>query len=83
MHSEKGICEISGLHYRPNDDMGPQSLTAGTYEIHIKDVTKGLAPRLKMKHSKVLLKLADLDEEAAAVAAAAAQAAAAKGGKKK
>lgn len=83
VESAKGECVFDGIRYRPNDDLGEASLKPGTYEMYVKDITEGLPPRMRMATTKMLIKLADLDEEAAIAAAAAAAAAAAKGGKKK
>jgi hypothetical protein len=66
IQSEKGECIVTGLFYKPNDDLGDKSLSPGSFEMIITDVTQGLPPRLKMKKTVVLLKLVDLDTEAAA-----------------
>ena len=50
--------------------MGYRTIKAGTYELRITDVTAGLKPSMKAKNQKILIKFADLDEEAAIAAAA-------------
>lgn len=55
---------IEGLTFKVNDDLGERTLKAGTYEMRISDVTKNLPPRMKIKTTKICLKLVDLDEEA-------------------
>ena len=84
MKSVKGVCFVSGITFKVNDDLGPKTIQTGSYEIRVTDVTRGLPPRMLMRNTKILLKLVDLDAEAAAAAAAAAAANAAKtAGKKK
>ena len=76
---------IEGLKFKVNDELGQRTIKAGTYELRITDVTAGLRPTMKAKNQKILIKFADLDEEAAMAAAAAAQEKEKKGpgGKKK
>jgi len=61
---------IEGIKFKVNDDLGARTIKAGTYELRISDMTKGMPPRMKVRNSKVLIKFADLDEEAALIAAA-------------
>lgn len=81
--SENGVCIVNNIQFNVNDDLGIKTIKSGSYEIKVKDVTKGLPPRMLMRDTKILLKLIDLDEEAALIAAANASAVAAKGGAKK
>jgi len=74
--SVKGVCLVSGISFKINDDLGAQTIQTGNYEIRVTDITRGLPPRMLMRDTKILLKLVDLDAEAAAVAAAAAAASA-------
>lgn len=55
----------------------------GTYELLIRDVTRGIAEDKKMPEQKIELVIIDPEELAAQQAAAAAAAAGAKGGAKK
>jgi len=61
---------IEGIKFKVNDDLGARTIKSGTYELRISDMTKGMPPRMKVRNSKVLIKFADLDEEAAIIAAA-------------
>jgi len=56
VQSQAGVVEVSQLTYRLNEDF-----RAGTYILTCKDVTPGLPPRMQMKHTKILIKLVDLD----------------------
>ena len=51
-----GMAEVGNLTFRLDSEF-----KAGTYIIVCKDVTPGLPPRMKMKHTKILLKTVDLD----------------------
>lgn len=79
------MCSIENLRFKVNDELGQRTIKAGTYELRISDVTVGLKPSMKTKPQKILIKFADLDEEAAIAAAALAQEKEKKGpgGKKK
>lgn len=54
--SRAGVVEINELTYRLNEEF-----KAGSYILICKDVTPGLPPRMQMKHTKILIKLVDLD----------------------
>lgn len=54
--SRAGVVEIHELTYRLNEEF-----KAGSYILICKDVTPGLPPRMQMKHTKILIKLVDLD----------------------
>ena len=54
--STAGVVEISELFFSLNDEF-----RAGSYILICKDVTPGLPPRMQMKHTKILIKLVDLD----------------------
>ena len=54
--SSSGVAQVEGLTFRLDQDF-----KAGTYQLVCKDVTPGLPPRMQMKHTRVLLKLVDLD----------------------
>lgn len=56
--TEQGLCEIKGIRF--NID---KKFTAGSYTITVRDVTKGLPPRMLMKNMKILLKIVDLTVE--------------------
>ena len=56
VHSRAGIAEVCDLTFRLDNDF-----RAGSYILLCKDVTPGLPPRMRMKHTKVLFKLVDLD----------------------
>ena len=60
---------VEGIKFRVNDDLGERTVKVGTYELRISEVTIGLPPRMLSKNSRILIKFADLDEEAAAAAA--------------
>jgi len=51
-----GNVEVGDLTYRLNEEF-----RAGSYIMICKDVTPGLPPRMQMKHTRVLVKLVDLD----------------------
>jgi len=69
-NSVEGICNIEGIKFKVNDDLGERTVKSGVYELRISDVTKGLPSRMKVRNAKVLIKFVDLDEEAAIAAAA-------------
>ena len=71
---------VEGIKFRVNDDLGERTVKVGTYELRISEVTKGLPRRMLSKNYRILIKFADLDEEAAAAAALLAAQAASKGG---
>jgi len=54
--SNAGVVELGELNFRLNDEF-----RAGSYVLVCKDVTPGLPPRMQMKHTKILVKLIDLD----------------------
>lgn len=54
--SNAGAIELGELSFRLNDEF-----RAGSYILVCKDVTPGLPPRMQMKHTKILVKLIDLD----------------------
>ena len=56
VESNAGVATVEDLTFRLDPDF-----KAGTYMIVCKDVTPGLPPRMQMKHTRVLLKLVDLD----------------------
>jgi hypothetical protein len=60
---------VEGIKFRVNDDLGERTVKVGTYELRISEVTKGLPRRMLSKNYRILIKFADLDEEAAAAAA--------------
>ncbi len=54
--SESGVAEICELTYRLDPEF-----RAGSYLMVCKDVTPGLPPRMQMRHTKILVKIVDLD----------------------
>mmetsp|Transcript_2298 Transcript_2298/g.3139 ORF Transcript_2298/g.3139 Transcript_2298/m.3139 type:complete len:81 (+) Transcript_2298:1565-1807(+) len=54
--SQAGLVEVGDLTFRLNEEF-----RAGSYLLVCKDVTPGLPPRMQMKHTKILIKLVDLD----------------------
>ena len=54
--SASGVVEVSELSFRLNEEF-----RASSYILVCKDVTPGLPPRMQMKHTKILVKLIDLD----------------------
>lgn len=56
--SKDGVVEVSGLTFKLDKDF-----EGGTYHIVCSDVTKGLPPRMRMKPTRILFKIADLDEK--------------------
>jgi hypothetical protein len=62
--TKEGVCLIQGLTFKVNEDLGERTIKSGTYELIISDVTKNLPPRMKIKTTRICLKLVDLDEEA-------------------
>ena len=56
--SEAGIVELNNIFFKVD-----HVFKAGTYLVICRDVTKGLPPRMKMKNTKLLLKMVNLDPE--------------------
>jgi len=56
--STGGVIELNNLFFKCYPEF-----KAGNYIIICREVTKGLPPRMKMKNTKVLLKLVNLDPE--------------------
>lgn len=54
--SVEGVTTVEGLSFRLDSEF-----KAGTYQLVCKDVTPGLPPRMQMKHTRILVKLVDLD----------------------
>ena len=54
--STAGRAEVGELTFRLDQDF-----KAGTYVMTCRDVTAGLPPRMLMMHTKILLKIVDLD----------------------
>lgn len=54
--STAGKAEIGELTFKLDQDF-----RAGTYVMTCRDVTAGLPPRMRMQHTKILLKIVDLD----------------------
>ena len=55
-HSNAGLVELNNIYFKADN-----VFKAGNYIIMCRDVTKGLPPRKKMKNTKLLLKLVNLD----------------------
>ena len=58
VQTEEGLCEVKGIRF-----IIDKKFTAGTYIITVRDVTKGLPPRMLMKNMKILFKIVDLTVE--------------------
>ena len=56
VQSSKAVVEVADLSFKLDQDF-----RAGSYLIVCKDVTPGLPPRMQMPHTKILMKLVDLD----------------------
>ena len=69
--------KVHGITYQVDEQF-----KGGTYEIIVRDITKGIAPEKRMQEQRIELVVID-PEELAAQQAAAAAAAGAKGAKKK
>lgn len=54
--SSCGVAEVADLTFKLDPDF-----KAGTYQLVCRDVTPGLPPRMQMMHTRILLKLVDLD----------------------
>ena len=75
--SDAGVAEVGELTFRLDPEF-----RAGSYLMVCKDVTPGLPPRMQMRHTKILVKIVDLDPPPEEEETSKAPAKAAKGKKK-